>query len=77
MAAGETLNGLLAHGSPDSVAIAIPNGPELTYRRLRQVVEQTAHRLTELGLRRGDTIAFVLPNSVETVVLFLDRKSVV
>ena len=74
--AGETLNGLLAHGSPDSVAIAIPDGPELTYRRLRQVVEQTAHRLAELGLRRGDTIAFVLPNSVETVVLFLAAATV-
>ena len=74
--AGETLSGLLAHGSPDSVAIAIPDGPALTYRRLREVVEQTAHRLAELGLRRGDTIAFVLPNSVETVVLFLAAATV-
>ena len=76
MAPNETLNGLLAHGAPDAVAIAIPGGPELTYRRLRAVVEQTADRLAELGLRRGDTIAFVLPNSVETVVLFLAAATV-
>ena len=75
MAAAGTLNDLLGQGEADATAIAVPDGPVLTYRRLREVVDQTANRLAQLGLRRGDTIAFVLPNSVETVVLFLAAAS--
>jgi len=67
----ETLNHLLEHGEPDAVAIAVPDGPVLTYRGLREEVERTAHALTEFGLGRGDTIGFVLPNSIETIVVFL------
>ena len=76
MAAAGTLNDLLGSGEADAPAVAVPDGPTLTYRRLREVVDETATRLAQLGLRRGDTIAFVLPNSVETIVLFLASASV-
>ena len=76
MAAAETLNDLLGYGDAAAIAIAVPDGPTLTYRRLREVVDETATRLAQLGLRRGDTIGFVLPNSVETIVLFLAAASV-
>ncbi len=76
MAAAGTLNDLLGYGEAGAIAIAMPDGPALTYRRLREVVDETANRLAQLGLRRGDTIAFVLPNSIETIVLFLASASV-
>ena len=76
MADAGTLNDLLGYGDAEATAVAVPDGPTLTYRRLREVVDETATRLAQLGLRRGDTIAFVLPNSVETIVLFLAAASV-
>jgi acyl-CoA synthetase (AMP-forming)/AMP-acid ligase II len=67
----DTLNQLLERGDPESVAIAVPDGPVLTYRALREEVERAAQALTRFGLGRGDTIGFVLPNSIETIVVFL------
>ena len=71
MGAGETLIDLLAGGSPETTALAVPDGPSLTYRDLREVVQRTADALAAYGLARGDTIASVLPNGVDTIVLFL------
>ena len=73
---GSTLNDLLERGRPDAVATAVPGGPNLTYRRLREEVERTAVSLAAMGLARGDRIAFVLPNSVETIVVFLAAATV-
>ena len=66
-----TLNDLLERGDPDAVAIAVPDGPKLTYRRLREEVARTADALAALGVGRQDRVAFVLPNSLETIVVFL------
>ncbi|HEV2413911.1 MAG TPA: AMP-binding protein, partial [Candidatus Dormibacteraeota bacterium] len=68
----ETLNQVLERGHPEAVAIATPGGgPCLTYAQLRQEVASAADLLAGLGLRRQDRIALVLPNSIETIVMFL------
>jgi acyl-CoA synthetase (AMP-forming)/AMP-acid ligase II len=67
----QTLNELLEHGDARAAAIVVPGAHTLTYRQLRDEVERSAGALAQLGLRRGDRIALVLPNSVETIVMFL------
>ena len=71
MAAASTLDALLSGGAANATAIAVPGGASLTYEQLRAEVEKTAGALSALGLGRGDRIAFVLPNSIETIVVFL------
>jgi len=66
-----TLNQLLERGEADAPAIVVPGGPVLTYGRLREQVASAAAQLARFGLGAGDRIALVLPNSAETIVLFL------
>ena len=66
-----TLNQLLERGEADAPAIVVPGGPVLTYARLREQVGSAAAQLARFGLGAGDRIALVLPNSAETIVLFL------
>lgn len=68
---GETLGTLLEHGRAGDAAIVVPGGPRLTYAQLREQVASTAEALSKFGLARNDRIATVLPNSAETIVLFL------
>jgi acyl-CoA synthetase (AMP-forming)/AMP-acid ligase II len=65
------LNELLLDGEAGAPAIEVPGGAALTYAQLRDEVARASERLSRLGLRRGDRIATVLPNSVETIVMFL------
>ena len=67
----DTLGALLERGDADQVAIAVPGGVSLTYAQLREEVAAAADVLAQLGLGRADRIASVLPNSAETIVLFL------
>src|SRR5579864_4540092 len=69
--AREILNQLLEQGSGDDVAVVVPGGASLTYSKLREQVAAAAGALARLGLGRGDRIALVLPNSAESIVLFL------
>lgn len=71
MADDSTLGALLERGDPDHTAIAVPGRTSLTYAQLREQVDATADALAQFGLGRGDRIASVLPNSAETIVLFL------
>src|SRR2546430_17442557 len=66
-----TLSALLDHGEGGAAALVVPGGPTLTYAQLREEVQRCAGELARLGLGRGDRIALVLPNSAETIVLFL------
>src|SRR5205823_2784973 len=66
-----TLNEVLERGDSGATAIAVPGGPTFTYRQLREQVATAADGLSRLGLGPGRRIALVLPNSVETVVMFL------
>ena len=68
---GGTLIDLLAGSQPDATALAVPDGPSLSYRALRDEVRRAADALAGYGLGRGDTIAFVLPNGLDTIVMFL------
>ena len=67
----QTLDRLLGSAEAGAVAIDVPDGPRLTYADLREQVDRAADALAQLGLGRGDRIALVLPNSAETIVLFL------
>jgi acyl-CoA synthetase (AMP-forming)/AMP-acid ligase II len=71
-----TLNQIIEHGQGQDPAIVVPGGIRLTYAELREQVARTADRLAQLGLDRGDRIALVLPNSAETIVLFLAAATV-
>ena len=71
MTQAKTLDSLLERGEPGAVAIRVPDGPQLTYAQLRDEVAATADSLAQLGVGRQDRIALVLPNSVETIVMFL------
>ena len=60
-----TVPGLLAASAeraPDALALLAPGSAPLTYRRLREQVEETARTLAALGLGRGDRVALVLPD---------------
>ncbi len=71
----QTLDEALRRGDAKSPAIVVPGGPRLTYAQLREQVASAADGLARLGLGREDRIALVLPNSVETIVLFLAAAS--
>ena len=66
-----TLGALLEEGEPGAPAIVVPGRQTLTYARLREGAARAADDLTALGLGRGDRIALVLPNTAETIVMFL------
>ena len=66
-----TLLNVLDAGDDDQVALLVPGGPRLTYRRLREEVGRAAGVLAAQGVRSGDRVALVYPNSAEAVVLFL------
>src|SRR5438270_7096592 len=66
-----TITELLDKG-PDALrALVVPGGPALSYAGLRDLTSQTIHRLSALGMKRGDRVAIVLPKGAETVAMFL------
>ena len=72
-----TLLNVLESGQPDDgLALLVPGGPRLTYRQLREQVRRGAEALAARGVRRGDRVALVYPNSAEAVVLFLAAATV-
>ena len=71
-AADETLTTLLAGGDAASPALIVPDaGLVLTYGQTATRVETLARRLAGLGVRRGDRVAFALPNGPDLVLLLL------
>ncbi|MHB8587427.1 MAG: acyl--CoA ligase [Candidatus Dormibacteraceae bacterium] len=62
---------MLGHGATDKAALIVPDGPTLTYGRLRELTEQVAIRLMSHGVTRGDRLATVFPNGPEAILLFL------
>jgi len=61
----------LAEASPEWVALVGPDGTEHTAGGLLAAANQAAHGLQALGLTAGDTVATLLPNSVEMLVAYL------
>ena len=69
---GAALTDLLTQGEAASPAIIVPDaGVTLTYGQLAPRIEALALRLAALGVRRGDRVAFALPNGPDLVLLLL------
>lgn len=66
-----TLLNVLNAGQDQHVAIAAQSGLTLTYRQLRDEVTRAAEHLSSCGVRPGERVAMVYPNSAEAIVLFL------
>jgi acyl-CoA synthetase (AMP-forming)/AMP-acid ligase II len=62
---------LLDQGATDKAALLVPDGPTLTYGRMRELTEQVAIALVSQGVKPGDRVAMVFPNGPEAVLLFL------
>lgn len=65
------INGTLAKGRDEALALLAPGGGTLSYGRLRAQIETLAEALAERGLGREDTVAIVMPNGVAMAVAFL------
>ena len=60
---------------PERTAILAPGRAALTYKRLRDHVQEIVNRLNALGIGRNDRVAIVLPNGPEMAVAFLSIAS--
>ena len=54
---------------PNEIALTI-NSTHLTYHQLDKQIQQVIHKCDTLGLHSKDCVGLILPNIVETVVLF-------
>jgi len=60
---------------PDSVAILF-EGRQLTYRELDALANRYAHWAKGRGIRRGDTVALLMPNRLEYVAIWIGLAKV-
>jgi oxalate---CoA ligase len=65
------ISSLLDRGATDKAALIVPDGPTLTYGRLRELTEEVATALSSHGVAPGDRVATVFPNGPEAILLFL------
>jgi len=61
----------LAEATPDWEALATEGGESRTAGQLVAAANQVSHGLRALGLEAGDTVACVIPNSIELMELYL------
>jgi oxalate---CoA ligase len=68
----ETLNAIVAHPDPARPALIVPEDDEvLSYGQLAERVRYLAGCLASAGIRRGDRVAFTLPNGPDVVQILL------
>lgn len=67
----QTITSVLKGGDDLQTAICVPEGESFTYAELRDGVLSLSEQLANLGFRKGDRIAIVMPNGVENVATFL------
>jgi oxalate---CoA ligase len=60
-----------AEKTPEAVAFVSPDRESITYSQLLDQIDSTIISLREIGIRRNDRIAIVLPNGVELATLIL------
>lgn len=65
-----------AHGSRPAISFQITSGPKdraetVTWAELHKRVTQAANLLRRLGVKEGDTVAYLLPNCTEAAVALL------
>ena len=65
-----------AAANPDRVVLIAPDETQLTSGELAGGANRIANGLRALGLERGDTVAVVLPNSVEMIEVYLAATSI-
>ena len=65
-----------AEKMPHAPAILAPDKPPVPYQQLASHIQTTALRLNQLGLRRGDRVAVVLPNGPEMASAYLAVSAV-
>jgi acyl-CoA synthetase (AMP-forming)/AMP-acid ligase II len=61
----------LAEADPAHLALVGPDGTERTAGELLAAANRAAHGLRALGLEAGDTVALLLPNSIELIEIYL------
>ncbi len=66
-----TMHALLTTGADNAPAILAPGRPSLSFAALRGLVDETGAALRQLGVRRGDRLAMVLPNGPEMATGFM------
>ena len=68
----ETLNAIVAHSDPARPALIVPEDGEIvSYGQLADRVGHVAGCLALAGVRRGDRVAFTLPNGPDVVQILL------
>ncbi|MGD0241122.1 MAG: acyl-CoA synthetase [Streptosporangiaceae bacterium] len=60
----------IAAGAPDRLAVVEPGGGTVSYAELAARADQYGRGLQALGLRPGDCVAGMLPNSTDALALF-------
>ena len=66
-----------ARNQSSKLAFGFPHqGINLTFGELKQRVDTAAQNLLDLGFVKGDRIAFLIPNSIDFVVLFLAASQI-
>ena len=61
----------LAEADPERLALVGPDGTERTAGELLAAANRAAHGFRALGLEAGDTVALLMPNSIELIELYL------
>ena len=74
--AASNVAALLEHGERDHPAVVVPNRVSISYAQLRQLTEETAHKLASHGIGKGERVAMVSTNGLEAIVLFLATSTV-
>lgn len=54
---------------PDSMALVF-QGYQVTFRQLKEMVDRFATALVEFGIKKGDSVAILLPNVIPCVVVY-------
>ena len=70
------IGSLLDRGATEKLALIVPDGPTLTYGRLRELTEELATALASHGVGPGDRVATVFPNGPEAVLAFLANSTI-
>ncbi len=65
-----------AAAHPDDVALVAPDGHSVTWDELARRANKVSNGLRALGLGKGDTVAVVLPNSVEMIEVYLGATQI-
>ena len=58
-----------AKAYPDGCALSY-YGRRITYRKLMEMIDRCGEALSSLHIQKGDSVAVILPNMPQTVIVF-------